>query len=99
MIRKQSPDMIKIQHENRFKYIHERDVEALFDFLEDKWMVDSLDVPKLMEALETIKGFLSTEPFGELFYVTEDGKKQELALHVDREWVATIMGNLIYYTQ
>lgn len=57
MIRKQSPDMIKIQHGNRFKYIHERDVEALFDFLEDKWMVDSLDVPKLREALETIEGF------------------------------------------
>lgn len=84
-MRKPCPDMIKVQNDNGFKYIPERDVEAMHEFITNPSLIDDGEWFLIRDAMTVIRKYLVSQdiPNGRLWYSSEDGKVQEPVFYVD----------------
>lgn len=92
--------MIKISTDDgRFKFLKERHVETVYDFINHPWMFDydSDKISILIEAYEIMNNFIeSLEPksIAWLWYCSEDGMKCDRGIMISKDYVDEILKNL-----
>lgn len=86
----QSPDMIKIHTDAGFKYIHERHVETVTEFLRHPFAFrfDKEQCKILIEAFTIMRDFLYAQDmkYGYIYFVSENGRDFERVMFADRDY-------------